>query len=303
MKKIAREYIINEIDSNNIINDNFPSSIYTREDLFGEIDNLEKLNYPDSLDDKIINYLGSEKNRNYFLEGCHDVFMELYLRKFMANKKAIGIMGHASTSRESDIFLEVAALCREFAKQGVNIIHGGGPGLMEAAAFGAYFASYATKELHDALKVLQQAPLVTDKLYRYQALKVINDYPPKDIGKRGLSVAVPTWAFSTEPSTIFSDVFAKFFDDGKREYVLLEHSNAGIVFSPGGPGTLQEFFEGEVINCTIKKRNLPYVVYHIHDKGNLEELLMPLIQAVHKNKEFDIIFSDNKEETINYLMQ
>ncbi|MCP3660530.1 MAG: hypothetical protein GY830_09570 [Bacteroidetes bacterium] len=285
--------------SNNFLDGYFPTNIYTRDDLFGgyKEENMGSATF----DNKVINYVRKLNSRNYFMENIHDTFIDLYLQNYMTNKKTIGVMGHYSTSRENKTFLDVALLCQSLAKKGFSIIHAGGPGLMEAASFGAYLSSYSPEELIDSLTILKQAPTPKDPLYIAKAFEVINQNKPYKKNKgEGLSIAVPTWAFSTEPTNVFSDVFAKFFDDGKREYVLLEQSKKGIIYAPGGSGTLQEFFEGIVIHSSIQSK-VPLIIYKSQEENNLEKEIIPLIKMLRDKKKLDLIISDKPQEIQNYI--
>ncbi len=304
MYKDTIDFIVNYFHNSKtdtILNDHFPQQIYSRKDLFGGFSLDNPLSYNNTLDGKIISYLQQYGQKDFLMQEIHDVFMGLYLRNFIKDKKIIGIMGQHLTSRKSSLFYDIALMCRDIALEGIYVINGGGPGIMEAASFGAYFANYSIEDFKDALSILQEAPLMTDNLYRTKAFEVILKYPTRQKQDTGSAISVPTWAFGAEPTSIFSEVFAKFFDDGKREYVLLEHSNKGIVYAPGGVGTLQEFFEGIVIHYAIKSK-VPFVIYDIEYKDNIEKLLKPLIDTINKEKKLSLIFADQRNKVQEYLL-
>ncbi|MEX2032511.1 MAG: hypothetical protein WEA81_06555, partial [Dehalococcoidia bacterium] len=56
------------------------------------------------------------------------------------------------------------------------------------------------------------------------------------------SLGVPTWIYVDEPLNQFSTHIAKYFQNSIRENGLLAIAHAGIVYTPGGSGTLQELF-------------------------------------------------------------
>ena len=67
----------------------------------------------------------------------------------------------------------------------------------------------------------------------------------------GLTVglSIPTWFYGHEPSNPFASHIAKYFSNSEREDGLLAVATAGIVFVPGGPGTLQEVFQDAAQNA------------------------------------------------------
>jgi predicted Rossmann-fold nucleotide-binding protein len=74
-----------------------------------------------------------------------------------------------------------------------------------------------------------------------------------DVRKRfapgGESLAIPTWVSSGEPISQFASHIAKYFSNSIREDGLLAVATAGIVFAPGGAGTMQEIFQDAAQNA------------------------------------------------------
>jgi hypothetical protein len=69
----------------------------------------------------------------------------------------------------------------------------------------------------------------------------------------GVSLAIPTWVYGSEPSTPFATVYAKYFQNSiRREEALVTQSRAGIVYAQGGGGTLREVFEDTEQNFYAK---------------------------------------------------
>jgi hypothetical protein len=110
---------------------------------------------------------------------------------------------------------------------------------MEAANLGAYFALQPETALSDAIDTLFLAPAYpgNQKAYVAAATRVRHQY--KD---SGLSLAIPTWAYSDEPTGQFSSRIGKYFSNSIREDGLLAIAAWGVVFAPGSAGTLQEVF-------------------------------------------------------------
>jgi predicted Rossmann-fold nucleotide-binding protein len=65
----------------------------------------------------------------------------------------------------------------------------------------------------------------------------------------GASLAIPTWVTAGEPISQFASHIAKYFSNSIREDGMLAVATAGIVFAPGGAGTLQEIFQDAAQNA------------------------------------------------------
>ena len=60
---------------------------------------------------------------------------------------------------------------------------------------------------------------------------------------------IPTWVTAGEPISLFASHIAKYFSNSIREDGLLAVATAGIVFAPGGAGTMQEIFQDGAQNA------------------------------------------------------
>jgi predicted Rossmann-fold nucleotide-binding protein len=65
----------------------------------------------------------------------------------------------------------------------------------------------------------------------------------------GESLAIPTWVIRGEPISQFASHIAKYFSNSIREAGMLAVATAGIVFAPGGAGTMQEIFQDAAQNA------------------------------------------------------
>jgi predicted Rossmann-fold nucleotide-binding protein len=167
----------------------------------------------------------------------HDHAIDDALRDLIADKRVVGIMGGHSTGRDNPYFTKVARMARLLTREGYFVASGGGPGIMEAANLGAYFAAYSERELQEAIATLATAPHYTDDDYQQQAERVRTDYPDGEA-----SLAIPTWFYGHEPSNVFGLHVAKYFSNSIREDGLLAISLHGVVYAPGSAGTTQEIF-------------------------------------------------------------
>lgn len=167
----------------------------------------------------------------------HDHAIDDALRELISDKKVVGVMGGHSTGRDDPYFARVARLTRMLTLEGYFVASGGGPGIMEAANLGAYFAAFSEEELEDGIERLATAPHYDDENYDEVAREVRHEYPD---GRA--SLAVPTWFYGHEPSNLFGLHVAKYFSNSIREDGLLAISLHGVVYAPGSAGTTQEIF-------------------------------------------------------------
>jgi predicted Rossmann-fold nucleotide-binding protein len=201
-----------------------------------------------SIDLKIYNHFKSFKFsidiNEALAQRIHDHAMDDALEEIvgsdetgMTKKKCVGVMGGHSVPRTDPSFEKVAIMSKMFTEEGYYILSGGGPGIMEAANLGAYFAGKTEEDLKKAIDILKEAPLMSDKNHVIQSKKVIEMYP-----SGAASVAIPTWAYGHEPSNIFAPLIAKYFSNAIREDILLAVALYGIIYAPGSAGTVQEIF-------------------------------------------------------------
>jgi predicted Rossmann-fold nucleotide-binding protein len=156
---------------------------------------------------------------------------------------AVGIMGGHAELRGSAAYRTAATLAWRLAAAGRLIVTGGGPGVMEAANLGAYFAGRSVDELTDAIDRLAAAPHFTDHEPFTAAALAVRDAYPEDPGLERGGLALPTWLYGHEPANLFAGLIGKYFSNAVREDTILRLSRGGIVFAPGKAGTVQEVFQ------------------------------------------------------------
>lgn len=169
----------------------------------------------------------------------HDHAMTDALDELALPGPVVGIMGGHALGRDTTTYADAARLAQHLAEAGLTILTGGGPGAMEAANLGAWFAG--RDGLSEALDVLATVPTfrpsIDDWVARARAVRERWPAPA------ALSLAIPTWFYGHEPPNAFASHIAKYFANALREDTLLARCDGGIVFLPGAAGTVQEIFQ------------------------------------------------------------
>jgi predicted Rossmann-fold nucleotide-binding protein len=229
----------------------FRRKLYTVEELMAGYDP----NVPGkSLDEIIADRYNRDKKmprvHEALAQRIHDHAIDQALYRFAQpepeqRRKIIGVMGGHSKTRADEVYHTVAKLTWQLSKKGFSIVSGGGPGVMEAANLGAYLSLYESEAVDESVEILKKNPDYTKRTEYIAAAFQVRKKFGKD---SGTSLAIPTWAYSDEPTGQFSSWIGKYFSNSIREDGLLAIAADGVVFAPGSAGTLQEVFQDAAHN-------------------------------------------------------
>lgn len=173
----------------------------------------------------------------------HDHAVDDALEEFTEGRDLVGIMGGHALKRDEQGYRDAAALGRALAKS-FTVATGGGPGAMEAANLGAWFATSPDEVFEEALATLARVPDFSDITAWAQAAFAVRALEANGTA----SLGIPTWFYGHEPPNALASAIAKYFSNAVREDVLLRSCRGGLVFLPGAAGTVQEIFQAACAN-------------------------------------------------------
>jgi predicted Rossmann-fold nucleotide-binding protein len=228
-----------------------PERLYTRADLMRGWH--PGADHSVTLDGLIYDYVKAHGGRapdvdEGLAQRTHDHYIDVALAEFLmrTGRPVVGIMGGSDSAAADPNYRRVVHLAAALTDRGYLVVGGGGLGIMEAANLGAYLAGCSDAERDRAVDALAAAPSWTHDAAGYMG---VADDIRERFAPGGVSLAIPTWVIAGEPISQFASHIAKYFSNSIREDGMLAVASAGIVFAPGGAGTMQEIFQDAAQNA------------------------------------------------------
>jgi predicted Rossmann-fold nucleotide-binding protein len=250
-----------------------PDRLYTRDDLMAGWQ--PGADHSVTLDGRVYAYVKAQGGRapgmaEGLAQRTHDFFIDSALADFLAadDRPVVGIMGGSRTMASDPNYRRVVEVAAALTQRGYLVVGGGGLGIMEAANLGAYLADRSDGDRDDAVRALAETPgyAADEAGYLEVAVAIRERFAPG-----AESLAIPTWVNDDEPISQFASHIAKYFSNSIREDGLLAGATAGIVFAPGGAGTMQEIFQDAAQNAYKSFGRSPMVFldrgHHCDDTG------------------------------------
>ena len=246
--------------------------------------------------DSITEALARRLHDHAMTDAMHD-----FLRASGREDKVIAVMGGHGMKRSDANYLEVARVSRTLTLDGYLLISGGGPGAMEATHVGAWFADRTEDELADAVNHLATAPTYRDFRWLAAAFEVIDQHPAP--GEQHVSLGIPTWLYGHEPPTPFATHIAKYFANSVREDGLITIATAGIIFSPGSAGTIQEIFQDAAQNHYSTTGSIAPMVFLDTEYWTKEKPVYPLLEQLASDQAYGELLAifDTHDEIVQFL--
>ena len=205
--------------------------------------------------------------------------------------RVVAIMGGHRMQRSQPAFATVARLARALTRSGYFVATGGGPGAMEAANLGAYFAAHSAADLQQAVGLLSPVEHYHQEGYFDVAYEVLERFPGG-----ATSLAIPTWFYGHEPANLFASQIAKYFANSIREDGLLAIARHGVIFAPGSAGTIQEIFMDATQNHYATFGQVSPMVFFDRDYWTVQKPVYPLLTGLAGDLPYAPLISINDDE-------
>ena len=241
----------------------------------------------------------AQRIHDYSIE---DGLSELLGRSCEERAKLVGIMGGHAVRRDDPMYASVAELAWRLARAGYRVATGGGPGIMEAGNLGAYMANYDPPQVAHAIEILSTVPVahMENPEYTARAAEVLSQY-----SDGAASLAIPTWFYGFEPTSLFPSHVAKYFSNSLREDGLLALCVGGVVYAPGSAGTNQEIFLDAAQNHYGSLDVISPMVFFGRDHYMRDTGIYHLLQQLACGQAYGrmLAITDSAEDAVRFLQK
>ena len=207
-------------------------------------------------------------------------------------------MGGSSNKRSDPFYRKTAQLARLLTQEEYFVVSGGGPGMMEAANLGAYFAKHTDDEFDAAIKTLKEVDDYSDiEKWISKAREVKSKF-----GKGCESLGIPTWFYGFEPTNMFATHVAKYFDNSIREGGLVQIGRRAVIFVPGSAGTRQEIFMDAAQNHYGTTGQYTPMIFLGLRQYAVDTPVYPIVQWLATTNYKDLLLiGDDPEEIVKFI--
>jgi predicted Rossmann-fold nucleotide-binding protein len=293
------------------------STLYDAAELFDGFDPSDPCGYIKSKDYKIY--------KEYVAQGAHEpasikvaLAQRLHdhsitdaLFEAIGGRKVIAVMGGHAMERANPFYAKIATLSQKLTSEGFLLVSGGGPGAMEAANLGAYFAMHGSDELRKAIEMLKRRPAdakpgkeYSDKDWLHRAWSVLQSFPLDESHKaQSMSIGIPTWFYGHEPPSPFATHIAKYFANSVREDGLLMIARHGVIFAPGSAGTTQEIFQDAAQNHYGTAGYFSPMICFGVEHWTVKQPAWPLLETISRNHMYGelLLLTDSEDAILRKL--
>lgn len=295
----------------------YRASLYTPEELYAGFDPARPESYADTLDARVYAHWNSRGGANppslleTLAQRLHDHAISDALEEALLDaqgrpRRVVAIMGSHSMLRGQTDYRSVAELARALARRGFFLVSGGGPGAMEATHLGAWFAGRDDGELDAALEVLSHAPDYQHREWLSRAFEVRATWPLQDEARAlGDSLGIPTWLYGHEPPNPFAPRIAKYFANSVREEGLLTIAQGGVIYAPGGAGTIQEVFQDACQNRYNTVGVISPMIFQGRKFWTSTHPVFPLLEHLARGFDYSryLLLTDSQEDIVQALVR
>ncbi|MEM7394246.1 MAG: hypothetical protein AAF492_18055, partial [Verrucomicrobiota bacterium] len=163
-----------------------------------------------------------------------------------------------------------------------------------------------SRDLIEAVRILAKAPIYKPiDEWLDTAFEVWETFDLGNQDRPPASLGIPTWLYGHEPPTIFATHIAKYFANSVREDGLVTIARAGIIYTPGSAGTVQEIFQDATQNHYETLGEISPMLFFGMNYWTDRIPVVPLLKRMAGNRKYKAMIgiTDSPEEVIRRIEQ